>query len=165
MLLLTSGLRIGEALALTSDDIDTSNGTVSVTKNRVFVDGKEIFQSTTKSAAGNRIVPVPMSVLNYFKDKTGRIFPRKYSGVRTAFRRLSRSANIEVSPHILRHTYATRLEESGLTPKAKQYLLGHSSVKMTQNTYTDIQNDYILTFKDKIEGLFESCFFEFWHLF
>ena len=50
--LLETGLRIGEALALTYADIDFEQKTVSVSKNVVFIEGKRIDQDTTKSAAG-----------------------------------------------------------------------------------------------------------------
>ena len=64
--------------------------------------------------------------------------------------RIAKKTGLNVTLHILRHTYATRLEEAGIAPKLKQYLLGHASLEMTQNTYTDIQTDYVYTLSDKI---------------
>ena len=133
-------LRIGEALALTYDDIDFKEKTVSVNKNVVFIGGKRIVQDTPKSAAGIRAVPVPNEALQLIArkaDGTALVFPYTYSGARSALRRISTSLGFEVTAHLLRHTYATRLEEAGISPKLKQYLLGHSSLEMTQNTYTD----------------------------
>ena len=62
-LLLTTGLRIGEALALDPSDFNYSAKTVTVSKDVVWVDGKKILQSTPKSKAGFRTVPVPENVL------------------------------------------------------------------------------------------------------
>ena len=155
-LLLTTGIRIGEALALTRSDLDVDLNKVNITKNVVFIEGKRIAQETTKSEAGTRSVPVPQDVLAFFKEKDGELFPMSYNAVRMAFRKLSEKTGINVTPHILRHTYATRLEEAGISPKVKQYLLGHSTLEMTQNTYTDVQKGYIDTLSKKILSVFDT---------
>lgn len=157
--LLETGLRIGEALALTYDDIDFKEKTVSVNKNVVFIGGKRIVQDTPKSAAGIRAVPVPDEALQLITrkaDGTELVFPYTYSGARSALRRISASLGFEVTAHLLRHTYATRLEEAGISPKLKQYLLGHSSLEMTQNTYTDIQTDYVQQNAERIKAAFDT---------
>lgn len=152
--LLTTGLRVGEALALTDGDVDFDKRTVSVTKTAVTVDGKTVIQDSPKTAAGRRIVPVPEYVLDMLKEKTGQLFDFSYNSVRLFFARLSKKTRILFSAHILRHTYATRLEEAGVSPRLKQYLLGHASLEMTQNTYTDIQKAYI----DKVNHQISSIF-------
>ena len=152
--LLTTGLRVGEALALTDGDVDFGKRTVSVTKTAVTVDGKTVIQDSPKTAAGRRIVPVPEYVLDMLKGKTGQLFDFSYNSVRLFFARLSKKAHITFSAHILRHTYATRLEEAGVSPRLKQYLLGHASLEMTQNTYTDIQKAYIDQVNHQISSVF-----------
>ena len=97
---------------------------MNISKNVVYINGKKIIQNTTKSEAGMRTVPVPDDVLEFFKNKDGILFPSTYNAVRMAFRNLSTKSGIAVTPHILRHTYATRLEENNIPPKVKQYLLG-----------------------------------------
>ena len=59
-----------------------------------------------------------------------------------------------MSLHVLRHTYATRLEEAGIPAKVKQYLMGHSSLDMTENVYTDTQKAYVERVSDKIRQIF-----------
>lgn len=44
----------------------------------------------------------------------------------------------EITPHIIRHTFCTRLINGGLNPKSVQYLMGHSDVNMTLNVYSHI---------------------------
>jgi len=154
-LLLTGGFRIGELLALTSDDVDFKNNTVSINKDVVFVKGKRIVQ-TTKTQAGVRTIPLPQSSIDLLKGRKGQLFDMTYNAVRNGFRRLSEKTGIDVSAHKLRHTYATRLEEAGVPPKVKQYLLGHSDVDMTQNVYTDTQMHYVNRFIPQITGAFDT---------
>ena len=157
--LLATGLRVGEALALTFADIDFHDKTVSVNKNVVFIEGKRIDQDTTKSAAGVRIVPIPEEVMNLLPKRTDDqdlVFPYAYSGVRSALRRISNALGFTVTAHLLRHTYATRLEEAGISPKMKQYLMGHASLHMTQNTYTDIQPEYVKEKAEQIKAAFDT---------
>ena len=159
LFLLSTGLRIGEALALTYGDIDFGRKSVRVSKNVVFIEGERIEQDAPKSEAGNRIVPIPegvLSLLDAGADKEAEVFPFTYSAVRNCFRRISEKLGISVSPHVLRHTYATRLEEAGITPKLKQYLMGHSTLEMTQNTYTEVQAAYLEAQSGEIRGAFDT---------
>lgn len=158
LFLLGTGLRIGEALALKYGDIDFKQKTVRVNKNVVFIDGERISQDEPKSEAGNRTVPIPdnvLALLDAEADKAAEVFPFTYSAVRNCFRRLSEKLGVSVSPHILRHTYATRLEEAGIPPKLKQYLMGHSTLEMTQNTYTDVQEAYLEAQSGAVRGVFD----------
>lgn len=153
--LISTGLRIGEALALQRSDIDFIKGTVSISKNVVFIKGKRIEQSTPKTEAGNRIVPISMQMCDELAElKTDLLFPYTYNSIRCALSRIDKKVDFHVTLHILRHTYATRLEEAGISPKVKQYLLGHASLEMTQNKYTDIQIQYLETISDSIRKLF-----------
>ena len=153
--LLATGMRIGEALALTRSDVDFDKCTVSVTKNVVQVDGKQILQDTPKTQAGNRTIPLPEILCRHLRGvKTTLLFPYSYNAVRIATERLAKSMGIELTLHILRHTYATRLEEAGIPPKVKQYLLGHASLDMTQNVYTDTQMHYVESVSDSVRALF-----------
>lgn len=42
---------------------------------------------------------------------------------------------IKVTPHICRHTFCSRMANSGINPKTLQYLMGHSSINMTMDVY------------------------------
>lgn len=155
--LTATGLRIGEALALHRSDVDFKKCTVSVSKNVVFVKGKRIEQDTPKTEAGNRTVPVPEMLCAELETiKTEIIFPHTYNSAHCAIRRIAAETGINVTLHILRHTYATRLEEAGIPPKVKQYLLGHASLEMTQNKYTDIQAQFLETLSDRIRNIFKD---------
>ena len=55
--------------------------------------------------------------------------------------KMIRSLDFHVTPHQLRHTYITRLFESGLDIKEIQYLAGHSTIDMTLRVYTHYQHE------------------------
>lgn len=153
--LLSTGLRIGEALALKKSDF--SKGAVTVSKNVVFLEGQRIVQ-TPKSNAGNRTVPVPKSIYEAVTSlSTDDVFPFSYNAICSAFKKLSKKLGFRVSAHILRHTYATHLEEEKVPLKIKQYLLGHSSITMTEDVYTDVREDFLkkelTAFVTKFDGL------------
>ncbi len=155
-LLLATGIRIGEALALKISDFDTSGYFLSITKDVVFLNGKRIEQETPKTKAGNRTIPIPKSLCDEIVD--GRAgsetaFPTTYNAVSCALKRIAKEENLTVSAHILRHTYATRLEQAGVPSKVRQYLLGHSDSRMTENIYTDIQAESIERFSEIIRKL------------
>lgn len=153
--LIATGLRIGEALALTKSDIDFKNCTVSINKNAVFIDGERIVQDTPKTDAGNRTIPISAELCQELaKINSTVLFPFTYGAVYHFFREISQKTGIKVTAHLLRHTYATRLEEAGIPPKIKQYLMGHATLHMTQDVYTDAQEEYVKSLSDKVRGLF-----------
>lgn len=156
-LLIATGLRIGEALALLKTDVDFEKSTVTVSKNIVFIRGKRIEQDTPKSKAGNRTVPIPFELCEELKKiETDNLFPYTYNAAKCAIDRISQNTGINVTLHVLRHTYATRLEEFGIPAKVKQYLMGHSSIEMTQNVYTDVQQDYIESISNNVRKCFDT---------
>lgn len=154
-LLLVSGLRVGELLALTGKDVDYEHNIIDVNKDVVFIGGERIEQ-TTKTDAGIRKVPIPARYMRYFPRRQGLLFPISYNAVRCGFRRLQEKTKINVTAHILRHTYSDRLEEAGVPPKIKQYLLGHAKLDTTQNIYTDTQWHYILSNLQAILSAFDT---------
>lgn len=151
--LLATGLRIGEALALTPSDI--GKDCITVNKDIVFIDGKTIIQPP-KSKAAFRTVPVPHDICEKLPKFGERVFPVSYNSVRISIQRTAKKLGFSVSAHILRHTYATRLEEAGIPPKIKQYLMGHSSLHMTQDVYTDTQGHYVESMTDRILSIFDT---------
>ena len=43
-----------------------------------------------------------------------------------------------ITPHVCRHTYCSNMAKSGMNPKTLQYLMGHSEIGVTMNTYTHL---------------------------
>ncbi len=44
----------------------------------------------------------------------------------------------KITPHVCRHTYCSNMAKSGMNPKTLQYLMGHSDISITMNTYTHL---------------------------
>ena len=93
--------------------------------------------------------------LNY---RTGKVV--RHAVIRRLFRKIVReynkTRNIQlpaVSPHILRHTYCTRLAEAGTDLKAMQYLMGHNDINTTLSVYNHINKDRLITEVNKINVL------------
>ena len=53
----------------------------------------------------------------------------------------------KITPHVCRHTFCSNMAKSGMNPKTLQYIMGHSDISVTLNTYTH------LTFDDAQEEL------------
>ena len=163
---LKTGLRRGELLGLMWDAIDLDKGEIKVFRNLVIVNGHTQLEDTTKTKAGVRTVPVPDSLLELLKAEKAKttsffVFHKRDGSMmsQTAYKNLwhtvkirhknisftpkknnhlevKRIIDFDVTPHILRHTYITRLFEAGLDIKEVQYLAGHADVTVTMKIYT-----------------------------
>ena len=138
--LMLTGLRRGEALALTYNDIDFERKTISVTKSLVWTPNQPEIKST-KTEAGNRTVILHDALAEVLPRGKGYIFGGPLT--QTEYRRLWKSycdeSGVTCTPHQLRHYYATILYEAGIDEKMAQELLGHSSITVTRDIYTHIR--------------------------
>nr|WP_194118185.1 site-specific integrase [Streptococcus pyogenes] len=153
-LLLSTGLRIGEACALEWGDIDLENGTIAINKTY----NKNLkFLSTAKTQSGNRVISVDKKTLRslklyqmrqrqLFNEVGARVSEvvfatptRKYfnASVRqSALDTRCKEAGIErFTFHAFRHTHASLLLNAGISYKELQYRLGHANISMTLDTY------------------------------
>ena len=164
------GLRVGEALALTTHDIDLQNKLLNVHRTiTVDVYGKSIMGATTKTYAGNRILPIPnflipafieqMRLANVKENNDEKLLftgeTSKYAHrecVNQQFKKLMKNlCNVtDVSTHNLRHTFGTRCIEAGMQPVVVQRLMGHKDIRVTLNTYTSVLTQFKETEIDKL---------------
>jgi len=131
MTIYAAGLRISEVARLRVPDIDSARMTITIhqgkgNKDRVVM-----------------LSPLLLEVLRQYwrrKKPAGWLFPGKNpdqpvgcTALRKAFHNAVRRAGLtkKVSPHSLRHSFATHLLESGTDLRTIQLLLGHSSLKPT----------------------------------
>lgn len=77
----------------------------------------------------------------FFMDNNG--IPKVAGHWQKAFNNMVKKYNCtntvrlpEITPHVCRHTYCSNMAKSGMNPKTLQYLMGHSDISVTMNTYT-----------------------------
>ena len=165
LLLANTGLRAGEAIALRWDNIDLDKGFIHVKQNASVVkcrDGKEnkyqVVITTVKTKTGNRIVPCNEKALQALRalqdyqkshhihsdyvdcnDKGELLSQQTLPKILKA---ILKAADVPYrSVHSFRHTFATNLIQAGVDVKVVSQLLGHSSVKITYDTYVHMGVD------------------------
>ena len=156
ILIIYTGLRIGELMALTWNDIDFKNKTLSVNKSRAKgkIDGKTVlYVKDPKSESGTRIIPLSdralyalRSIKEYSKSDTDLIVTNtsSESNITRTINRMLFRAGCEVEKcglHALRHTFGSLLLEKGVDLKTISYLLGHSDITVTANIYLHITRE------------------------
>lgn len=145
-LCLYTGCRRGEALALKYEDIDLKNDLISINKVIVYQNGKPVIENRAKSASGVRTIPLLEPLKKALKKrKTGYIFtnennePLTLSEFNSAWRKYTKATGISLTPHQLRHAFATICFDAGLEEKDTAQIMGHSKIELTMNIYTHIK--------------------------
>lgn len=164
VILFETGLRVGEMVGLTTDCIDLKNRTLQVKHQVGMGFHGEPYVSATKSKSGEREIYISDKAYQAFVNllKRRKSFPEKIIDGKGKFLLLSdtncgiipantiryhlktASAKIkatypdfpEVTPHICRHTFCTKMIDRGIDPKTLQYLMGHANVSITLDRYT-----------------------------
>ncbi len=152
-LMIYSGLRRGETLALTWDDIDFKNKTLTVNKTLSIGEYKKIVLSSPKTESSIRTIDLDYkTILELQKlkiqSKYKLIFPNKkgkysrLSNIGDKLNQAIKETNIKkIRVHDLRHTHASLLFASGANIKYVQTRLGHTDIKTTLNIYTHVTQD------------------------
>lgn len=160
--LLFTGLRRGEALAIEWKDIDFKNNTISVNKALFFKSNKPELKST-KTISGFRNVPLlaPLkSALEDIKDRGMYLFGKDKlmteQAYRRAWERYCRQSGVSITPHQLRHAFATILFDAEISSKSAQKMLGHADYKTTLEIYTHISEKRELTDTEKLNSFVEN---------
>lgn len=134
-----TGLRIGEALALTWSDIDLNNGYIKVRK--AFNDKFKTID-TPKTPKSFRNVPIFKNVKNllenmdksveYIFGELQQYQTRDYASM------IGGRIGIKFTNHMFRHTFSSNCIAKGINPKTVQKWLGHTKLSMTMDTYVDV---------------------------
>ncbi len=170
ILCLYTGLRIGELLALTWEDINFAKGTLSVTKS--CYDGKSLNGKSErifeipKTKTSQRIIPLPKQILSKLKEiqkksKCNFVVSNgnKFISVRSyqrSFATLLKNLKIpHKNFHSLRHTFATRALECGMDVKTLSEILGHKNATITLERYAHSLIEHKKEMMNKVGKLLE----------
>ena len=161
ILIIYTGLRIGELMALTWEDIDFKNKTLNVNKSRAKgkIDGKTtLYIKDPKSESGTRIIPLSdraIYALQKIKEYSTELKlnsdnnlivanTSSESNITRTVKSMLFRAGCETEKcglHALRHTFGSLLLEKGVDLKTISYLLGHSDITVTANIYLHITRE------------------------
>lgn len=154
ILALYTGLRIGEISGLKWSDIDFEKDIIHIKRtlyrisNTVNNRKTEIIMAEPKTKSSKRSIPLAKNLKNYLLDKR-KIDTSEYvisckgsyaepRVISYRFKKSMKQAGIRsIHFHVLRHTFATRCVEQGIDIATLSKLLGHASIKLTLDTYTD----------------------------
>ncbi|MDF2902506.1 MAG: integrase-like protein [Bacillus sp. (in: firmicutes)] len=166
--LFMSGLRIGEATALTWEDLDFSLGEVNVNKTMTYNNKNDYSIGEPKTESANRIVALDHDTMLLFKDwksyqsqliQTTYVF--SYDGVPTNKHTIGKTltrhlklANIKrITPHGLRHSNAAMLIKLGIGALQIQKRFGHADIKTTLNYYGHLYPESDRDLANKLTGI------------
>jgi integrase len=150
-LLVATGLRIGEALAVRWSALDLDAGTLEVQATVVRVTGQGVrLKEKPKSKAGWRIVELPGWAVDMLHVRAATAEPNPWNVVFTSVtgklrdpsntqgdlrEAFDRAGYEHITSHTLRRTVATLMDEAGLSARAAADQLGHAKVSMTTDHY------------------------------
>lgn len=166
-ILLHTGLRISEFVGLTKSDIDFKNMKINVDHQlqRYVHKGYQIVEPKTQS--GIRQIPMTQEVADCFQriiqkrvnpkvepmidGYTGFLWLDKnhmpmvalhwekyFQHICEKYNRIYKVQMPKVTPHVCRHTFCSRMAAARMNPKTLQYIMGHSDISVTLNTYTHL---------------------------
>lgn len=125
LILIYTGMRVGEYLALTPRGINLRKRYIDIKKS--------------KTLAGVRKIPIHNKILPILTERktTGKICPcEKYDAFRRIFDSVMHALDMHHTPHECRHTLATMLDRSGANETSVKMILGHARTGVTKGVYT-----------------------------
>ena len=169
-ILFKTGLRISEFVGLTKKNLDFENNRIIVDHQLQRTRDMKYIIEDTKTESGERMVPMTPEVKEAFQrilanrknpkvepmvdgysgflflDKNGRPmvalhWEKYFQHIREKYNKIYRVQMPKVTPHVCRHTFCSNMAKSGMNPKTLQYIMGHSDISVTLNTYTHLNYD------------------------
>ena len=166
-ILFKTGLRISEFTGLTVADLDMQKRQIRIDHQLQRKRDMTYVIETPKTACGVRTLPMSDEVYRCFQriiakrtvpakepvidGKNGFLFLDKngmpmvalhwekyFQHICAKYNRIYKEPMPKVTPHVCRHTFCSNMAKSGMNPKTLQYLMGHSDIGVTLNTYTHL---------------------------
>lgn len=181
-ILFKTGLRISEFVGLTKKNLDFENNRIIVDHQLQRTRDMKYIIEDTKTESGERMVPMTPEVKEAFQrilanrknpkvepmvdgysgflylDKNGRPmvalhWEKYFQHIREKYNKIYRIQMPKVTPHVCRHTFCSNMAKSGMNPKTLQYIMGHSDISVTLNTYTHLNYDNAEEEMQKVVGI------------
>ena len=153
---LYTGLRCGELLALTWEDINLKERTITINKSLCHQNNKPFVKlPKTKKSVGQ--VPILDKLYTVIKPSKGIVFANEHGEhltkrqFQTLLNNYKKETGVTSTPHQFRHAYATMLFEAGIPPEEAQVLLRHAQISTTMDIYTDLR-------EEKKKKIFENVY-------
>ena len=166
-ILFHTGLRISEFCGLTIGDIDFKEMRINVNHQLQRKRDMTYVVEPTKTTSGTRMVPMTKEVADCFRrilanrinpkvepmidGYTGFLFLDKnerpmvalhwekyFKHILDKYNSIYKVQLPKITPHVCRHTFCSNMAKSGMNPKTLQYIMGHSDISVTLNTYSHV---------------------------
>lgn len=175
MVMLYAGLRRGELIALTWNDVDLKERTITVNKSAELIDNIAQIKAT-KTEAGTRVVHIPVVLQQHLSNVPKislYVCPNASGGrcTKVAWRSLWESymvelrkgqqskmkiLRVEFTPHQLRHTFCTDMYFAGVDVLTARDQMGHADIKTTLSIYTHLNKCFKKESMSKMDGYYAS---------
>lgn len=166
-ILFNTGLRISEFTGLTIKDIDFKHHKIIVDHQLIRTSTMQYVIEEPKTESGVREIPMTAEVEAVFRTiiasrKKPKIEPmvdghsgflyldknnmpmvalhweKYFQHILEKYNGIYKVQMPKVTPHVCRHTFCSKMAKSGMNPKSLQYIMGHSDISVTLNTYTHV---------------------------
>ena len=160
-------MRISEFVGLTVSDLDMENKTIRIERQLQRKGDGTKYITSTKTNAGTRTLPMENDVYACFQrilesrkppvvepvidgysgflffDKDDRPmvamhWEKYFQHAVEKYNKIYKEELPKITPHVCRHTYCSQKARGGMNPKTLQYLMGHSEISVTMDTYTHL---------------------------
>ncbi|EET58118.1 site-specific recombinase, phage integrase family [Marvinbryantia formatexigens DSM 14469] len=175
--MLRTGMRSGEIRGLKYTDIDRKKNVIHVQRTLKYIEGQGYLEDTPKTRTSKRDIPLTKDILElleaqkrYWGFKVTRLDsylfcnengePLSRDRVQAEIERIIKQIHAaghefeRITPHVFRHTFATRAIEAGMQPQVLKTILGHSSLAMTMDLYSHVLPDTKADEMEKIANVF-----------
>lgn len=160
LLLYWTGMRIGELLALTYEDIDLEKRCITINKSYQRLNGKDMI-TPPKTPKSNRKISIPPFLVEELKEYCSMLYgitanERMFRFTKSFMehemvRGIKETGVRRIRLHDLRHSHASLLVEMGFQPLAIAERLGHEKIETTLNTYSHLYPNKQAELAEKLE--------------
>jgi len=176
-LLLETGLRIGEALSLHINDFIDCRSKKDIKGHKLIIRDRGELTNNAHIKSGERQIFISQDLFDEYDDYIYKLIyeldidsnflfvkiagrnkgkPLEYQNISSLFRRINKKTNLDVNPHLLRHTHATIFYLQTNNIKALQERLGHTDVQTTMNMYIHLSDEDLRKSWEKAEPFFTN---------